>query len=631
MISLLIFAAQLLLFGALAAYLHYRSEDFGLAPLLFYVAGLMGALNLISLLAFNIDVAPGIVIRPGGHVFVPIILFIVLTVYITSGTRSARLTIGGLIGIDVLIVCSLLFLALYLQFQDPSTTIGGLFVDEDILTPLFLRGVAASVITFAANMFVIVIIYQGIKNAFPTFPASLIPGIALLSALWVDAILYHLLAFLGTPQFAAGIPGDILMKTLAGLLLAPLAGWYLTRVAPNAPHYVGPAKRSTLDIVFGEGQDAEHIAQLEDELRVSRAIYEQLTQHIEEIFWLADVKRERLLYLSPNFEKMTGQSPEDFYHNPRALVELVHPDDRGQDMIRAVLLSPEMEFRIQREDGSVRWLRNRSFPIVTQNHQVVRYAGITEDVTTRREAQAQAFALELSREKVNVLHRFVRDASHDLRTPLTSILLKLDMLEKASAERKRQLEHDLREAAQHLNSLIDDLFTLSRIESEEQPAPVKVEFNAIVRKVTDHHRVIAQNKNLGLDVTLAEQQIVIRGNQDQLFRLVANLVENAIYYTDQGSVAVTTRVNGDHASLEVTDTGIGIPEADLEQVFERFYRTDEARHMRQEGTGLGLAIARAVVEQHRGSLTAASAEGRGTTFRVSFPLAGSETQSIHTK
>jgi len=630
MASLLLFTIQIFLFGALAVYLHHQSEDYGFAPLLFFVAGLMGALNIIELLTFYIEFTPGVVIRPGGHVYIPIILLIVLTIYITNGTRSARIAIAGLIGIDVLIVSVLAFLSLYLQFQDPAAPIRGLFADENLLTPLFLRGVVASTITFAANMVVIIVVYQGIKNAFPSFPAGLIPGIALLSALWVDGILYNILAFLGTPQFVAGIPGDILMKTLAGLLLAPIAGWYLIRIAPTAPHYVGTANRSTFDILIGEGRAAEHVAQLEDELRVSRAIYEQITQHIEEIFWLADVKRERLLYLSPNFEKITGKSPEIYYRNPRALAALAHPDDRGVDMIRQVLLSPELEFRIQRDDGSIRWLRNRSFPIVTQDQQVVRYAGITEDVTEHREAQAQAFALELSHEKVKLLHRFVRDASHDLRTPLSSILLKLEMLERVDDARKAQLQGELRDVAQHLNNLIDDLFTLSRIESEEQPVPVEVDFNAIVQKVSDHHRVLAQNKSLGLDVHLADGGLSIVGNGDQLFRLVANLVENAIHYTEQGGVTVTTRANGDWALLEVADTGMGIPQAHLEQIFERFFRTEEARHTRLDGTGLGLAIAQAIVEQHRGTISAQSVEGQGTTFQVRFPLARTQPDTPQT-
>jgi PAS domain S-box-containing protein len=620
MLSIYIFAVQICLFGAIALYLHYRSEDYGFTPLLFFVAGIMGVFNVIELMTLFIEPAPGIIIRPGGHVFVPIILLTVLVVYITSGTRSAQVVIAGLIGVDVLVLSILVFLLLYLNVRTPSTVVQGLLAEEGIVTPLFLRGVVASTIAFTADMFVIAIVYQGIVNAFPSFSRPLIPGIALLIALWVDAVLYNFLGFFGTPRFVSGIPGDILMKTLAGLLLSPLACWYLARIAPRLTNYLGATNRSTLDILFGEGEFASRLAQLESELQVSRAIYEQIIQHIGEIFWLVDIKQERLLYLSPNFEKLTGQAPERFYRHPGALLKLVHPDDRAQDISSQVFLSPESEFRIRREDGSFRWFRNRSFPIITQDQQVVRYAGIVEDITARREAQAQAFALELSREKVNLLHRFIRDASHDLRTPLSTILLRAHLLEKVDADRRKVVIGEIREAAQRLNKLIDDMFTLSRIESEEQIEMASVDLNEIVQQVCGDHKIIAQTRNLCLAPHLMNEAIPVTGNPDQLSRLVANLVDNAIHYTEQGTITVATLTRKNQAILEIRDTGIGIPEAHLESIFERFYRTAQAREMRRDGTGLGLAISKAIVEQHRGTITVQSVVGEGTTFQVAFPI-----------
>ncbi len=621
MLSVCIFAIQIGLFGALALYLHYLSEHYGLAPLLFFVAGIVGVFNFIEIMAIFVEPAQNVIIRPGGHVFVPIILLIVVVLYITSGTRTARMTILGLIGIDGLVLGVLIFLWLYVKVRNPSTTIHGPFAEQDIkLTPLFFRGVLASIITFATDMFVITIIYQGIKNAFPTFPENSIPGIALLIALWVDTVLYNILALFGTAQFALGLPGDILMKTLAGLLLSPLAGWYLTRIAPGLTHYLGATDRPTLDILVGESKFSSRLVQLQDELQVSRAIYEQIMEHIGEVFWLVDIKKERLIYLSPGFEKLTGESTEIFLKDPRALLRLVHPDDRSRHFIRQMLLSPETEFRIQLADGTVRWLRNRSFPIVTHDHQTVRYAGIAEDTTIRREIRAQAFELELAREKARLLHRFVRDASHDLRTPLSAIMLKVDLLEKVDPARQKKLQHEMRDAARHLGNLIDNLFTLSRIESQEPIAQISVDFNEIVQQVGENHQIIAQNKNLSLVMNLTDKALRIIGNQDQLTRLVDNLLENAIHYTHQGTITIRTLVKGNQAVLDIVDTGIGIPEADSSSIFERFYRADEARSMRHEGTGLGLAISKAIVEQHFGTITVQSVVGQGTTFQVIFPI-----------
>lgn len=620
MISLLLFVIQVSLFGAIAFYLHYQSEHYGLMPLLLFVAAIMGALNMIELMTLFIEPIPGVVIRPGGHVYVPIILVVVLIFYITNGTRAARLIIMGLVGINLLILCILLFLTLYLVTKDEATVIRGLLAENSVLTPLFLRGVAASVIAFTVDMLMIAIVYQGVRNSFASFPAVLIPGIALLVALWVDAILYNILAFFGTSLYVPGIPGDVAMKTVAGLLLLPPAGWYLTHIAPHLTAYRGTANRGTLDIIFGDVESASRLSQLEDELQVSRALYEQIMQHIEGIFWLADIEKGRLLYLSPNFEQIIGRPREIFLKDPPALVTLLHPEDRAEGMMRKVFLSPETEFRIQREDGTVLWMRNRSFPIITDDQKVVRYAGITEDVTMWRESQLQTFALELSREKVGMLHRFVRDASHDLRTPLTSILLKLDMMERVDGDRQKELQRELRTATQHLNNLIDDMFTLSRIEGDEQLTFLSVDFNDVVRQVCNNQHIIAHARDITLDVQLIDRPLSIVSNRDQLFRLVANLTANAIHYTQRGTVTIKTLVKNHQIVFEVTDTGIGIPKNHLESIFERFHRTDQARTMREDGTGLGLAISKAIVEQHRGTITVESTVGQGTTFRVFLPL-----------
>ncbi len=265
------------------------------------------------------------------------------------------------------------------------------------------------------------------------------------------------------------------------------------------------------------------------------------------------------------------------------------------------------------------------------DQQIVRYAGITEDVTVHREAQAQAFALELSREKVKLLQNFVRDASHDLRSPLTSILLKLDLLPRVNAERQKVLIDELYNVAQHLNNLIEDLFTLSLIETDGSVSLINVDFNEVIRQASDDHRAIAQDKGLSLISELTAQELSLYGNRKQLFRLVSNLVANAIHYTDDGTITVRSFNQDQQAVLEVVDTGIGIPEDRLEAIFERFFRTEQARDFRQDGTGLGLAISKATVEQHGGVITVQSKVGQGSTFRVTLPLVKRNPRSVSTE
>jgi signal transduction histidine kinase len=176
------------------------------------------------------------------------------------------------------------------------------------------------------------------------------------------------------------------------------------------------------------------------------------------------------------------------------------------------------------------------------------------------------------------------------------------------------------EAAQRLNKLIDDMFTLSRIESEEQGEQITVNLNTVVEEVYDEYQVLAQDRKLGLVLHLTDGSVPTVGDPDQLFRLIANLIDNAIHYTRQGMITITTLIEGDQAILKITDTGIGIPEAHLESIFERFYRTAQAREIRRDGTGLGLAISKAIADQHEATIAVQSVVGEGTTIRVVFPI-----------
>src|SRR5204862_7542956 len=123
---------------------------------------------------------------------------------------------------------------------------------------------------------------------------------------------------------------DTIMKTLAGLLIWPLVAIYLTRIAPSLPDYVGTKGRPTFDIFFRNGQANAALQSLETELRISRSIYRQLTEHIEEIFWLVDIETRRFLYISPAFESITGYSMERLYKDANALLQIVHPDQRDK-------------------------------------------------------------------------------------------------------------------------------------------------------------------------------------------------------------------------------------------------------------------------------------------------------------
>ncbi|HET6166996.1 MAG TPA: HAMP domain-containing sensor histidine kinase, partial [Marmoricola sp.] len=178
--------------------------------------------------------------------------------------------------------------------------------------------------------------------------------------------------------------------------------------------------------------------------------------------------------------------------------------------------------------------------------------------------------------------------------------------------------------SRRLLTLIDDLLTLSRMESG-QAVLKPVDLVTVVRRAEEIVRPGLMRRDLALDVDLPDDQVVIVGDAGQLERLVINLATNAIKFTLDGG-AVTLRLapasNGTGPVLEVEDTGIGIPEADQEMLFSRFFRATQALEIAVPGSGLGLSIAKSIAEIHGGQISVRSALGEGSTFRVEFPLSG---------
>jgi two-component system phosphate regulon sensor histidine kinase PhoR len=172
-----------------------------------------------------------------------------------------------------------------------------------------------------------------------------------------------------------------------------------------------------------------------------------------------------------------------------------------------------------------------------------------------------------------------------------------------------------------LLALVKDLLELAAGKMEQfQGEKKEVVLNETITKVTELMQTSAEEKGLEFKVEIAEEPLVLVGIEDGLERVFMNLVSNAVKYTPAcGSVSMKAWSENDQIKVEVSDTGIGIPEEALPRIFNEFYRAKNAKAMEMEGTGLGLAIAKDVVEQHGGQISVESVEGEGSTFYVTLP------------
>jgi two-component system sensor histidine kinase SenX3 len=233
---------------------------------------------------------------------------------------------------------------------------------------------------------------------------------------------------------------------------------------------------------------------------------------------------------------------------------------------------------------------------------------IIDDVSERRRLEA-------------VRRDFVANISHELKTPVGALGL---LAETITAEDDpavtRRLAARMTGEAQRVGRIIDDLLALSRIEAEEHPVREPVGVNAVVHEAVDRIASLAEAQRITITTDGVGRRHTVRGDRRQLVSALANLLENACKYSEDGSsVGVSSKADGHWVEIAVRDEGVGIPASDLERIFERFYRVDRARSRDTGGTGLGLAIVRHVAGNHRGEVRVESREGDGSVFTLRLP------------
>jgi PAS domain S-box-containing protein len=378
-----------------------------------------------------------------------------------------------------------------------------------------------------------------------------------------------------------------------------------------------------------------------------RARSERLVQSARGIAIIGIDDRGLMDLFSPGAQLILGYTPEEvfgrsceMFHTSAEVARHARELGCGPayfDVVEAMAALPPgtpRECEFVRKDGAVRVLSTIISPVTGENGDFTGYVVTADDVTDRRETQAALEgALQSEREAVRrltevdqVKDRFVSSVSHELRTPITNIVGYLELLMEgvygeptdAQVEAMARIEMNSR----RLLTLIDDLLTLSSMESLDQPREVApVDLVMVMHRAEEIVRPGLRRRDLELGMEVPPEPVMVSGDAGQLERLVINLATNAVKFTPDGGrvdLRLLPPVNGTGPVIEVTDTGIGIPEEDLDMLFSRFFRATQARASAVPGSGLGLSIAKSIAEVHGGRISAASVYGSGSTFRVEF-------------
>ncbi len=273
--------------------------------------------------------------------------------------------------------------------------------------------------------------------------------------------------------------------------------------------------------------------------------------------------------------------------------------------------------------GPRRCFRGSFYPVRTPDGRVLGVGVLVEDITERRRAEEErAHLYREAREAIRVRDDFLSIASHELKTPLTPLSLRLATLERR-LERGEHLDPSVLSHARHqltrLTGLINDLLDASRIEAGRLALhPEATRFDLLVEHTLGS--LEGQKGNHTFDFEPPPEPISVHGDTFRLEQVVSNLLENALKYSpDGGTIRVRLSLTDDVAVLSVTDPGIGIPEDQQQQLFDRYFRARNASTRSYGGLGLGLYISRDIVERHGGRIWVESTPGRGSTFYVALP------------
>jgi two-component system phosphate regulon sensor histidine kinase PhoR len=271
----------------------------------------------------------------------------------------------------------------------------------------------------------------------------------------------------------------------------------------------------------------------------------------------------------------------------------------------------------RRKDGSTYDVSVGVQPVLDDHGEPINFVVVYHDISAWKEVD-------------RLKSQFVSDVSHELRTPLTNIRLYLDLVAQTETDQRarRYLGTLLRES-ERLGSLIEDLLSLSRLEARAvrmNRAPVDI--NRLLARLIEDRQRLAARRGLDLRVACEVKLPPAKGDARFLSQVFTNLVTNAMNYTPEGGrISVRTQLRemmGEPwITVEVEDTGLGIPPDEQPRIFERFYRGSASRPSGAEGTGLGLSICKEIIEQHGGSIhvTSSGVPGEGSCFTVRLPVA----------
>jgi PAS domain S-box-containing protein len=383
----------------------------------------------------------------------------------------------------------------------------------------------------------------------------------------------------------------------------------------------------------------------------NEARFRQIVENLSDVVWLAEPGLQKHLYVNAAYERVWGRSRETLAADPSSFILSVHPEDRPavlSALVDVEKADTEIEFRVVRPDGSIRWVASRSFPVRDGQGRIFRVGGILEDITENRRnaaerdrllaaervSRAEAETRKAQLERVTESRgRLIRGFTHDVKNPLGAADAYLALIEEdvygALRQQQRSAIAKVRGAIRNALELIAQVLEATRAEAGELEVEQRdTDVGALVGDVADAFRPAADVRHLSLDLHLSNEVPHVYTDGKRVRQIVANLVSNAVKYTNDGG-HIDIYVDGPstrsdtEVRIAVADDGPGIPKGKQSDLFLEFTRLDPKA---AEGAGIGLAFSQKVAQALGGKITVHSGDRPGTTFVLHLPLDARDTR-----
>jgi len=370
---------------------------------------------------------------------------------------------------------------------------------------------------------------------------------------------------------------------------------------------------------------------MEVSLRESDEKFRQLAENITDVFWITSPDLKTMHYVSRCYVRVWGRSTESLYANPHEWVEAILPEERERVFTAFAGLMDDvpyvdMEYRIARPDGAIRWIQDRGFQVRDAGGKLIRLAGIASDITERKQVAEQ---LVLAKEAADSANRakseFLATMSHEIRTPMNGLLGFTNLLiESPLSDEQSQFAQAIKLSGKTLLTLINDILDYSKIEAGKLTVEaIPFDLSQVVQEVAGLIAMQAQQKNLAFHVQcesgLPPQ---FTGDPCRVRQVLLNLAGNAVKFTRQGGITIRLKpalAQSGFVRCEITDTGVGISADNQARLFQPFSQADSSTTRKYGGTGLGLAISKQLVELMGGEIGLNSQPNQGSTFWFTLP------------